>query len=128
VFRSTPGSGAARIRPSGAPQSTVSSSWASGVTDINLDGIADLVVVNGGFPDGGVRNKIPGTDVAVTEPPAIFVGIGEGRFVDAWPSLDLDLSITARGLGRHDRRAHEAGRTLRTGGDLDDRNSRHPQH
>jgi hypothetical protein len=98
VFRSTPGSGAARIRPSGSPQSTVSSSWASGVTDINLDGIADLVVVNGGFPDGGVRNKIPGTDVAVTEPPAVFVGIGEGRFVDAWPSLDLDLSITARGM------------------------------
>ena len=97
-FSVTTGSGAARIRPPGTSPSTVSSSWASGVTDVNLDGIADLVVVNGGFPHGGVKNKIPSTDVAVAEPPAVLLGIGGGRFVDVWPSLGLDVSITARGM------------------------------
>lgn len=98
TFTQTTGSGAARIRPPGASSSTVSSSWASGMTDVNLDGIADLIVVNGGFPEGGVKNKIPSTDVAVAEPPAVLLGIGDGRFVDAWPSLGLDVSITARGM------------------------------
>ena len=91
-------SGAARIRPPGADVSVVSSSWGSAVTDLNLDGIADLVVVNGGFPEGGVRNKIPGTTVEVADEPAILLGIGEGRFVEVWPDLGIDVTLVGRGL------------------------------
>jgi hypothetical protein len=91
-------SGSARIRPPGSGRSTVSSSWASGVADINLDGNIDLVVVNGGFPDGGVPNKIPGTAIALDESPAIFIGDGTGRFVDVMPGLDLDISVVGRGM------------------------------
>jgi FG-GAP-like repeat len=98
TFELTARSGAARIRPPGAPSSLVSSSWASGAADINLDGILDLVVVNGGFPDGGVRNKIPGTEVAVADMPAILIGIGDGRYVDTWPDLELDMPLVARGM------------------------------
>ncbi len=90
--------GAARIRPPGSPDSVVSSSWASGAADFNLDGILDLVVVNGGFPDGGVRNKIPGTSVAVVDPPAIMLGTGNGTYVDVWSSLGLSWSTADRGM------------------------------
>ncbi len=90
--------GAARIRPPGAASTTISSSWASGATDANLDGRLDLVVVNGGFAEGGMRNKIPGTEIAVADPPAILLGIGDGRFVDVWPQMDLSIDTSNRGL------------------------------
>ena len=90
--------GAARIRPLDAPQSVVSSSWASGATDLNLDGRLDLIVANGGFPDGGMRNKIPDTNVAVEDTPAILLGIGGGQFVDIWADLGLDWTTPTRGL------------------------------
>ena len=95
-FESLDGSGAARVRPPGAGSTVVSSSWASGATDVNLDGRLDLVVANGGFPDGDVSNKIPDTAIALDEPPAILLGDGSGRFVDTWP--DLDVSVVARGM------------------------------
>ena len=94
--------GAARIRPPGTPSSVVSSSWASGAADLNLDGRLDLVVVGGGFPDGGVRNKIAGTSVALEEPPAILVGIDGRHFVDDWPLLGLDLSLVGRSMALGD--------------------------
>lgn len=97
-FEPLDGSGAARVRPPGAAKTVVSSSWASGATDVNLDGRLDLVVANGGFPDGDVPNKIPGTAIALDEPPAIFLGDGSGRFVDTWPVLGLDVSVVARGM------------------------------
>jgi len=90
--------GAARIRPPGSAESVVSSSWASGAADFNLDGILDLVVVNGGFPDGGVRNKIPGTSVAVADPPAIMLGTGNGTYVDVWPSFGMSWTTADRGM------------------------------
>ncbi len=90
--------GAARIRATGAPSTTISSSWASGAIDVNLDGRLDLVVVNGGFAEGGMRNKIPGTEIAVVDSPAILLGIGEGRFVDVWPRMTLLSDTSDRGL------------------------------
>ena len=60
-FAATYDTGAARIRPPGAPNEVISSSWASGATDLNLDGVLDIVVANGGFPTGNVRNKISDT-------------------------------------------------------------------
>ena len=90
--------GAARIRPPGAPDNVISSSWASGATDINLDGRLDLVVMNGGFASGGMRNKIPGTEIAINDPPAILLGIGDGRFVDVWPELGLATGGSSRGF------------------------------
>lgn len=90
--------GAARIRPLGAPASVVSGSWASGATDLNLDGVLDLVVVNGGFPDGGERNKIPATSIAVDDPPAILLGRGDGGFTDVWGDLSLSWEGAGRGL------------------------------
>ena len=97
-FTTVHDTGAARIRSPGAPTDTVSSSWGSGASDVNLDGVLDLVVVNGGFPDGGVRNKISGTEVAVEEPPSILLGLGSGSFIDAWPFLGVDLTMVARGM------------------------------
>jgi len=102
VFMSEDSTGAARIRPPGSPESVVSSSWASGAADINLDGRLDLVVVGGGFPDGGVRNKIAGTSVTVHEAPAILVGIDGRHFVDDWPVLGIDLSLTGRSMALGD--------------------------
>jgi len=90
--------GAARIRPPGTATTIVSSSWASGATDINLDGRLDLVVANGGFASGKVRNKIPGTTVALIDPPAVLVGIGGGRYVDVWPRIGLRWDSASRGL------------------------------
>jgi hypothetical protein len=91
-------SGAARIRPPGSPDDVVSSSWASGAVDVNLDGILDLIVVNGGFPFFDVPNKIDGTRIEMNDPPAIFLGIGDGRYSDAWPTSGLDWSGPGRGL------------------------------
>ena len=91
-------SGASRIRPPGADDDVVSSSWASAATDINLDGILDLVVVNGGFPFFAVPNKISNTGIALDDPPAVFLGLGDGTFTDAWPSLGLTWEGPGRGL------------------------------
>lgn len=97
-FAPSPNTGAGRIRPPASPLEVVSSSWASGPADINLDGRLDLVVVGGGFPDQQVRNKIPNTTITTAEPPAIFVGIGDGQFVDVWPELGLDISVVGRAM------------------------------
>jgi len=91
-------SGAARIRPPGSPDDVVSSSWASAAVDVNLDGILDLIVVNGGFPFFDVPNKIDGTTIQMSDPPAIFLGIGDGRYADAWPTSGLDWTGPGRGL------------------------------
>lgn len=90
--------GAARIRPPGAPSHILSSSWASGATDVNLDGRLDLVVANGGFESGRVRNKVAGTDVALVDPPAFLLGVGDGRFADVWPQLGIGWDSASRGL------------------------------
>lgn len=66
-FEQLDGTGAARIRPLGAVQAVVSSSWASGAADFNLDGRLDLAVANGGFPGRDVVNKIPGTEIVTAE-------------------------------------------------------------
>jgi len=97
-FSAVSSTGAARIRPPGAADSVVSSSWASGAADFNLDGVLDLVVVNGGFPDGGELNKIPATSLAVVDPPAILLGIGDGKFVDVWTDLGIAWPTADRGM------------------------------
>ncbi len=97
-FEPASDTGAARIRPPGAPPNIISSSWASGATDVNLDGRLDLVVANGGFESGGVRNKVAGTDVALVDPPAFLLGVGDGRLTDVWPQLGLDWDSASRGL------------------------------
>ena len=95
-------SGAARIRPPGSDQTVVSSSWASGAADINLDGILDLIVINGGFPFFNVENKIDGTRIEMDDPPAVFLGLGGGRYTDAWPLLGLAWEGPGRGLAMGD--------------------------
>lgn len=90
--------GAGRIRPPSQPNDIVSSSWASGAADLNLDGRLDLIVVGGGFPETTIRNKVPETSVVDAEPPAVFLGIGNGQFVDAWPETGLDLNVVGRSL------------------------------
>jgi hypothetical protein len=90
--------GAGRIRPVGADEAVISSSWASGATDVNLDGQLDLVVVNGGFANGKLQNKVPDTSIAQSDPPAVLVGIAGGRFVDMWPRLGIEWNGSSRGL------------------------------
>lgn len=97
-YQATPATGAARIRPPDALPSVVSSSWATGALDVNLDGQLDLVVVNGGFPRGGMRNKIPDTRVEIYDSPSILVGIGGGRFVDVWPQMAIEWAEPGRGM------------------------------
>ncbi len=98
VYVATLETGAARIRAPGASEAVVSSSWASGSADINLDGRLDLVVVNGGFSDAPMRNKVAGTDVSITDPPSILLGLGDGQFVDGWAELDFAWNTSGRGL------------------------------
>ena len=90
--------GAARIRPPGADSAVISSSWATGVIDLNLDGHLDLVIANGGFPSGDMFNKIPDTEVAEADPPALLVGVGGGQFVETWPDVNLPWTSASRGL------------------------------
>jgi hypothetical protein len=101
-FRTKAAHGLARIRPPGAASDVVSSSWASGLTDINLDGQLDVVVVNGGFTRSGVENKISGTSVVLNDPPAVFLGLGDGTYADVWPSAGLTWDGVYRGLGLGD--------------------------
>jgi len=93
--------GAARIRPPGSSSEMISSSWASGAADLNLDGVLDLVVANGGFA-GPVANKVLGTRVQGSDPPALFLGLGDGRFADVWESTGLDWEGAGRGLALGD--------------------------
>lgn len=97
-----PDTGAGRIRPPSQPNSIVWSSWGSGAADLNLDGRLDLIVVGEGFPSEAVRNKIPGAAVMDEEPPALLLGIGDGRFVDAWTESGLHLRIVGRALALGD--------------------------
>ncbi len=90
--------GAARIRPPDAGVAVISSSWASGAADLNLDGEVDLIVANGGFPTTEVVNKVRDTDVALDDPPAILLGRGDGTFSEVWPELGLDWSGASRGM------------------------------
>ena len=92
--------GIGRIRAIGADEGQISSSWGSGVADLNLDGVLDLVVVNGGFPSQKVDNKVPGTTVAISDAPALFLGLPEepGRWADVWPDLGLEWAGAGRGL------------------------------
>ena len=97
-FVAAQGTGAAHIRPTGTGGDLVSSSWASGVGDFNLDGKLDLLVVNGGFPFSPVENKIRGTRVVLNDPPAVLLGLGDGRFAEVWPELGLSWTGAGRGL------------------------------
>lgn len=97
-FTASFATGAARIRPPGSSTDTVSSSWASGSIDINLDGVLDLVVANGGFPNGKARNKIPDTTIMVDDSPAVLLGNGAGAFVDVWSELGMDWNAPSRAL------------------------------
>jgi hypothetical protein len=92
------GTGAARIRSKGTSRDVISSSWSSGIADVNLDGVLDLTVVNGGFPLAAVENKVGGTTVVLDDPPAILRGIGNGRFAKVWPDLGLPWTGAGRGL------------------------------
>jgi hypothetical protein len=95
-------SGASRIRPPGADDGIISSSWGSGAADVNLDGILDLVVVNGGMPFASVENKISGTRIEIDDPPAILIGLGDGTFTDTWPSDAIEWAGAGRGLALGD--------------------------
>jgi len=96
VFRPAGDLGLGRIRPPDAPADVVSSSWGAGAADLNLDGRLDLIVTGGGFPDSTVRNKIAGTSVVDAEPPGLYLGLGDGTYVDGWPELGLDLETVGR--------------------------------
>jgi hypothetical protein len=101
-FESRIDSGAARIRPPDAAASTVSSSWGTGATDANLDGVVDLVVVNGGMPFFDVENKIPATRIEVNDPPAILLGLGDGTYADTWVNGAVSWTGAGRGLALGD--------------------------
>jgi len=95
-------SGAGRIRPPGDRARAVSSSWAVGTGDLNLDGIIDLVVANGGFGGTDIVNKISGTEFVDLDSPAMFLGLGEGRFADVWPQLGQPWKARIRGMALGD--------------------------
>jgi hypothetical protein len=95
-------SGAARIRSAGAPDNEISRSWGSGAADINLDGRLDLVVVNGGFDEISVQNKVVNTFILGDDPPAILLGTSDGQFYDAWVDVGFAWAGRSRGLSLGD--------------------------
>ncbi|MEE9297835.1 MAG: VCBS repeat-containing protein [Acidimicrobiia bacterium] len=101
-YRPAVDTGAGRIRPPGAPLATVSSSWAVGAADINLDGTVDLVVANGGFGGADIVNKVPGTEIVDLDTPSVFLGLGDGRFADVWPRLNQPWRARIRGMALGD--------------------------
>jgi hypothetical protein len=101
-FVATVKSGALRIRPPGADEGVVSSSWRSGAADVNLDGVVDLVVVHGGMSFSRVENKISGTRIEIDDPPAILIGLGDGTYTDSWPSDAIDWVGAGRGVALWD--------------------------
>lgn len=94
--------GLAHIRPIGAADELISSSWSSGMTDINHDGLLDLVVVHGGFAGAMVPNKIEGSRIVDDENPSIFLSNGDGTYSDVWPELGLDVAGLSRGMALGD--------------------------
>jgi len=94
--------GAARIRSASADDNEISRSWASGAADLNLDGRVDLVVVNGGFAEISVANKVVNTFIMEDDPPAILLGLSDGRFYDAWPDLGVEWQGRSRGMALGD--------------------------
>ena len=90
--------GLARIRPIGSDISIISSTWASGIADFNLDGRLDLLIVNGGFRDDFFENKIDGTEVLVNDPPALLMQKNDGTYADVWNELGIEWDGTSRGL------------------------------
>ncbi len=101
-FEKVTGVGAARIRPDFAADGEISSSWASGAVDLNLDGELDLVVANGGFGELSVENKVINTTIVEDDPPAILLGLGDGTFYDVWPELGLQWRGRSRGMALGD--------------------------
>ena len=59
-------------------------------------------MINGGFPFANVENKIDGTRIEMDDPPAVFLGLGGGRYADAWPVLGLGWEGAGRGLALGD--------------------------
>ncbi|MGI9624255.1 MAG: FG-GAP-like repeat-containing protein, partial [Acidimicrobiales bacterium] len=90
--------GVARIRSADAADNEISRSWGSGAVDWNLDGLLDIVVVNGGFSDISVPNKVVNTFILESDPPSILLATGAGSFVDAWPIVGPEWSGRSRGL------------------------------
>ncbi len=103
-YRPRADTGLARIRPPRGDAATISSSWASGVVDLNLDGRLDVVVANGGFGDfeSNIPNKIEGTTIVVDDAPAVLLSRDDGTFADVWPDLGLDWKGASRGMSAGD--------------------------
>lgn len=94
--------GAAHIRGLDADDNEISRSWGSGAVDWNLDGLLDLVVVNGGFAEISVRNKVVNTFIIEDDPPAILLRTSDGEYYDAWADAGLPWVGRSRGLAMGD--------------------------
>ena len=94
--------GAAHIRGLEADDNEISSSWGSGAVDWNLDGRLDLVVVNGGFGEISVPNKVVNTFIIEDDPPAILLRTSDGEYYDAWADAGLPWVGRSRGLAMGD--------------------------
>ena len=90
--------GAAHIRGLDADDNEISRSWGSGAVDWNLDGRLDLVVVNGGFSEISVVNKVVNTFIVEDDPPAILLQTSDGEYYDAWADAGLPWVGRSRGL------------------------------
>lgn len=90
--------GLLRIRPRESTGNTISSSWASGVADFNMDGRMDLLVVNGGSISEPFENKIKNTTILQNDSPAVFLQKQDGTYADVWQDLQIKWSGSSRGL------------------------------
>jgi hypothetical protein len=97
-FELLPGTGVERIRPPTADGSAISSSWASGTTDLNHDGRLDLVIANGGFVSNEIPNKIHDTEIQRDDAPAVLLQREDGRYADVWPQLGISWNGASRGM------------------------------